>query len=80
MAFHQFAREKNRAVEDAQDDGRPVEMLEIVVDPLRYGIDGLFQPLVGDIRYKVPVFDQNPVFHRKKVGSIREITHYLCLL
>ena len=77
--FHQFARKEDRTIEDAQDDGRPVEVLEIVIDAFRYGIDGLFQPLVRDIRYEVPVFDQNPVFHQKLFLILRNYTKSLAL-
>ena len=76
--FHQLAREKDRAVEHAQDDGRAVEVLEIVIDALRYGVDGLLQPLVGDVGYEVPVFDENPAFHLLD-DLICENTHYLLL-
>ena len=72
----QLAREKDRAVEHAQDDGRAVEVLEIVIDALRYGVDGLLQPLVGDVGYEVPVFDENPAFHLLD-DLICENTHYL---
>ena len=77
-ALHQLTREEDRPVQHAEHNRNAVEVFEIVIDALRHRIDGLFQPLVRNVRNEILVFKQDSVHCENRLfqyAKIRIFSH-----